>query len=136
MRAARHRGDRLQVRGADDVDAPVLAVGEAQDLLASDDTVLDDSVQRPADQFCRALGAHAGRHPNLAVDGTAGDPRLQRLEVAASERHFGQVKSRHSRDLRYGRNDFKRLADEEKRREAEKTEEAHDVGDGGDEHRR
>jgi hypothetical protein len=58
--------------------------------------VLDDPVEPPADQLRRTLWTHPCRHPHLAAERAIGDPLLQRLDVAASERDLGQMKRRHA----------------------------------------
>ena len=72
--------------------SPIL---ETQDLDARDQPMLDDPVKIAADQLGRALRAHPSRHPHFSVDGTAGDPLLERDDVAAGKGDLGQMKFRH-----------------------------------------
>ena len=99
VRPARPRRNGHQLGRADDIDPSVVAVVEAQDLLAGDEPVLDDSVEIAADELGRALGPHPRRYPHLARHGAARDPPLQRVEVAAGERDLGQVKIRHQFEM-------------------------------------
>ena len=73
----------------------VAAVVEAQDLLPGDDAVLDDPVQRAADQLVHPLRPHAGRHAHHAPADPPGDAVLQRLEAGAADGDLGQMKVRH-----------------------------------------
>src|SRR5690242_11913369 len=56
--SARTRWHADQLGRTDDVDASVLAIVEAKDLLTTDQPMLDDPVERAADQFCCSLGPH------------------------------------------------------------------------------
>ena len=136
VRAARARRDGRQLARADDVDAPVLAILEAKDLLAGDQAMPHDPVERAADDLGCALGPHPRRDSQLAADCPRGDPLLEHFEVAAGKRDLGQMERRHDPDLAANRLPFKRLADQQKRRQSKEAEEAHDVGHGRHEHRR
>ena len=74
------RRDQLELGRADDVDPPVGAILEAQDLLAGDQPVLDDPVERAADEFVRPLRPHAGGDPHLAVAAPGRDAVFERLD--------------------------------------------------------
>src|SRR3546814_3588849 len=55
MRALRLRMNALEARHTDDIDAPVAAILEPQNLDARDKRVLDDEMQLAADQLVGAL---------------------------------------------------------------------------------
>jgi hypothetical protein len=96
VRAARYGRDDPQFRRADDVDASVIAIVEAKYLQRGDDPVLDDPVQRAADQFASPLRPHSRGHAHFPIESADGDALLQRLKITAGERDFGQVESRHA----------------------------------------
>ena len=73
----------------------VLAILETQDLLARDQPVLDDPVERPADELGRALRPHARDDADLPGKRSAGNPLLQHFEIAAGEGYLGQMELRH-----------------------------------------
>jgi hypothetical protein len=90
---SRCHGD--QFRCAYYVDTPVLTIIEPKDFLRGHEPVLDDPVERAADQLGRALRAHARRNAQLAANGTKRNPSLKRVEVATSEGDLCQVEFRH-----------------------------------------
>ena len=55
MRAPGGRWNQLELSRQDDVDPPILAVLEAEDALAADQAVLDDPMERAADQLLGTL---------------------------------------------------------------------------------
>src|SRR3954466_14816019 len=68
--AAGERADGHQLRGeVDDRPAVLLALREAENNLAGGEAVLDDPVDRAADQLVGALGAEAGDERHDAVRG-------------------------------------------------------------------
>lgn len=99
MSAAVHRRHRNELCRANDIDPTVLAIVEAKDFLRRYEPVLDDPVERAADQLRRALGSHARRHPKLPANGTKSYALLKRFEVAAGEGDLCQVEFRHGRNL-------------------------------------
>jgi hypothetical protein len=77
VRAARERRDGDELGRADDVDSAVGAVFQAEDFLTGDQPMLDDPVERAADQFRCALGTHARYDPHLPSGSAAGHSALQ-----------------------------------------------------------
>src|SRR3546814_3149391 len=77
MRALRLRMNALEARHTDDIDAPVAAILEPQNLDARDKRVLDDEMQLAADQLVGALGLEPRRETDLAGLGVVGDPRSE-----------------------------------------------------------
>src|SRR3546814_13852235 len=91
MRALRLRMNALEARHTDDIDAPVAAILEPQNLDARDKSVLDDDMQLAADQLVGALGLEPRREPDLAVLGVVGDPRFQRRIIVAAAGNASQM---------------------------------------------
>ena len=77
----------------DNVDPAVLAVFKAKNFLAADQAVLDDPVDRAANQLVRArFGRMRVTAAHLAAVGARGDAFFQRLDRPASERDLGHMK--------------------------------------------
>src|SRR3982751_6271058 len=96
VRTLRIWRDQLERRRKDDVDPPVLAIFKAKNFLAADQPVLDDPVDRTADQLVRALWPHARDHPDLAAGCPRRDALLKGIDGPAAKRDLGQMKLRHS----------------------------------------
>jgi hypothetical protein len=64
-------------------------------LLAADQPVLVDPVERPADQFVHAFRPHPRRHPHFPAMGPRCDALFERFDGSAPECDFGQMKCRH-----------------------------------------
>ena len=92
VRAFGGGGDDHQLIRTDDVDPPIGAILKPQDFLARDDAVLDDPVERAADQFGPALGAHAGGDAHFAAARAGDHPPLESLDAGTGESDFGEVK--------------------------------------------
>ncbi len=90
--------DQHQLVAKDDVDPPVLAILQPQDFLSRDDAVLDDPVQRAADQFVGALGTHPGRNAHFPADRARDDTTLERFDAGAGESDLGEME-RHAGEL-------------------------------------
>src|SRR3546814_19737235 len=99
MRALRLRMNALEARHTDDIDAPVAAILEPQNLDAPDQRVLDDEMQLPADQLVGALRLEPRRKPNLAVLGVVGDPRLQRRIIGAADGNASHLELGHGGEI-------------------------------------
>src|SRR3546814_3949666 len=83
----------------DDIDAPVAAILEPQNLDARDKRVLDDEMQLAADQLVGALGLEPRREPDLAVLGVVGDPRLQRRIIGAADGNASHMALEHGGEM-------------------------------------
>src|SRR3546814_4927952 len=79
----------------DDIDAPVAAILEPQNLDARDKRVLDDEMQLAADQLVGALGLEPRRETDLAGLGVVGDPRLQRRIIGAADGNASHMELGH-----------------------------------------
>jgi hypothetical protein len=89
----RDNGDELG--RANNVDAAVVAVVEAQDRVAAYQPVLDDPVEIAADEFVGPARPHPRRNPDLTAGGAGSDPGRKGVYVAAAERDLRQMQSRH-----------------------------------------
>lgn len=99
MRTLRLRMHAFQLGGADDIDAPVIAIVEPQYLDPPDQRVLHDKVELAADQFVGALGFEPRRETNFAALCIVCDPRLKRRIVGAADGDAGHVKRGHERQM-------------------------------------
>jgi hypothetical protein len=96
MRALGNGRQNFYLCGADNIDPPVLAVFEAQNLLPRNDAMFDDPVKEAADQFLPAFGPHPCRHPQLAFPRPFGHPPCKSFYMRAADRDFGEVEFGHS----------------------------------------
>src|SRR3546814_18104209 len=81
----------LERRGADDVDPPVVAILEAQNLDPRHQRVADDEMQLAADQLVGALRPHPRRNADFAAPGARRNPPRDRRIVRAADGDAGQV---------------------------------------------
>ena len=88
-------GNGDELGGANNIDPAVASILEPQYFLPGDDAVLDDPVERAADQFSHALRPHSGRHPNDPAAHPACNAVLQRLDACATDRDLGEMKGHH-----------------------------------------
>jgi hypothetical protein len=88
VRALGARVDEDQFGGEADRPAAVLALGEAENLAARDDRVLDDPVQRAADHLLVPLWQVARGHQRL---GPGFDPAAEVVEVAGAVGDLGHA---------------------------------------------
>src|SRR3546814_14779873 len=92
MGTLRPRPDGHELWVEPDDRPPVFAVGEAQDRLPRGEAVLDDPVDRAADQLVGPRRPAACRDGNHAIRETRLLPLPQRLEAPASNRDLADMR--------------------------------------------
>src|SRR3546814_10784026 len=95
MRALRVRMDALEQTVADDIDPPVVAIREAQNLDAADQRVADDEMQLATDQLVGALRLEPRRKADFAALGPRRNPRGERRIIGTANGDAGHVKLGH-----------------------------------------
>src|SRR3989344_9463429 len=95
MRAAVGRRQYLELVRTDDVEPPVLAILKTQDRLPRNDAMLDDPVQRAADQFVLPFRPHPRRHAQFALVGPRRNAPGKGFDMRAADSDLGEMKGRH-----------------------------------------